>query len=235
MLRDATRFKLDVLDQVFRSGEIFPVPKTDWIGAGEMLAMVQLLGSGEIKIRAGEDIPNSRYGVDWQRVGYETRKLGKSSFWYGVVLSPTETYAYGREKVVDIPIPIPTGDPARADMTPVWTSPLSTHLIVTDLDALNTPDENSIVVRETWETILASVLGIISLRPGVHAEEISKSLGEAVGPWEVELMLEWAGKSGFVETNGFKLGSGMRSKPGQTEMVRSRGWRTKESWWLCLA
>ena len=199
MLMDATRYKLAVLDDLFARGRTLGIGKGSRLAAGEMLAVMQLLGMGMIEIRPAADIPNSRYGVDWQRVGYNTNKLEKGQFGFGVVVGTKKGYVFGDVVGKRTAVDLPRGHITDPRQTPIWV----------DVD-----DE---IVEEVWEMVVGSVIGMVSTRPGVSVEEISKSLGSAVGLWEVALMLSWAEKAGFVK----KTRSGY-------------GWETKEWWWLCL-
>ena len=198
LLRDAARYKL-VLDELLARGEPLEIPKTETIGAGQMLAMMQLLGMGMIEVEPSSDIPNSRYGADWQHVGYQSKDLGRGQLRFGVVISKSEDYVFGDVFGKRLSVDLPAGNKNNPLETPVWV------------------EVHGKVALEIWEMVLGSVVGLISSRPGVSPHEISKSLGDAVGAWEVQLMLTWAEQAGFVQ----------KSRSG-------RGWETKEWWWLCL-
>ena len=199
MLKKAAKYKLTVLDEAFARKETVETPKSSRAEAGEMLAITQLLGNGMIKVRPGADIPSSRYGVDWQRVGYQTNSLEKAQFGFGVVLAGRDGYVVGDVVGKRAAVEPPSSDKNDLKATPVWV------------------DVHGQVVEEIWEMVLGAAIGLVSMRPGVNAEEISKSLGNAVGAWEVELVLTWAEQAG----------SAKKTRSGS-------GWETKEWWWLCL-
>ncbi len=199
MLKDAAKYKAVVLDEMFAKAAELEIPKSSRVRAGEMLSIMQLLGMGMIEVRPGADIPNSRYGVDWQRVGYQTSRLEKAQFGFGVAVRKTDRYVFGDVVGKRVAVDLPRGDRDDPTGTPIWV------------------DVHGKVVREIWEMVLGSAIGIVSMRPGVDAEEISKSLGNAVGAWEVEVLLNWAEKAGFIK----KTRSGS-------------GWKTREWWWMCL-
>ena len=177
MLRVANAYKIDVLDWTFRKGEVVRLAKERIMEDGEMLCLLGLMGRGLVKVRVGGELPGGRYGVEWERVGYKTEKIGRLGVGFEVVVEKMDGYVYGVGGREGVEAEVPLGGNGRA---PVW--------MAVDGD----------VMREEWEMILASVVGTISLRPGSSAKEISEGLGNAIGEWEAEVVLTWAQRNGFL-------------------------------------
>ena len=196
MLRVANAYKVEVLDRAFGRAEVLRLGKERMMEDGEMVCLLGLMGRGLVTVRAGGDLPGGRYGVDWERVGYKVEKIGRLGVGFEVAIEMAEGYVYGVGNDMMVGGEVPIGEEGRM---PVWVG----------------ADGN--VMKEVWEMILASVLGTISLRPGSGVEEISDGLGNAVGEWEVEMVLTWAQNNGFLR-----------------KTRRGKGFDTEDWWWTCV-
>ena len=62
MLRKAATYKLSILDAAFSQGERVSIAKDAFMDDGEIVAILNLVSQGQMQIRHGADVPNSRYG-----------------------------------------------------------------------------------------------------------------------------------------------------------------------------
>jgi hypothetical protein len=228
LLNEATAYKLDVLDSAFldRSGQGFPttptppptlnIPNQANTSNGQMLALLNLAHAGMLSIRPGKGSMKSRYGVSWEKVGYQTRQIDQADLGFDVEIVPTGTYQYGLPGSVsavqelsesgDIQPPI---EGSSETHWPVWRDMLRRGLD-----------------RNLWDKVLAAIVGVVHLRPGAPSTEIKSLLGGFLTDWEVDLVLGWALKCGFVR----------RTVAGNGEDATARrqdGWHTEMFWWWC--
>ncbi|OCT44409.1 hypothetical protein CLCR_05336 [Cladophialophora carrionii] len=200
MLHGAIEFKREILDSAFAVGGAVMLEKFEALPAADMFAVLNLLAQGQIEIRPGPDVPRARYGIDHEKVGYRTRDMDKQALGFGVALRPTKKYVLGDPVVRGRRIPIPTGE-ADGERTaiPPWL------------------DIHGNVNTQMWEIFLAGVMGLVAQMPGISARHVSRAFGNAPEMAEVEMILGWAERGGFVKVD-----------------ERTRGYQTAEWWWMCI-
>ena len=182
ILNAAAAFKLKVLDTSFARGDVVTIAADAIMDDGDMLAILNLVGQNQIQIRPGNDVPNSRYGIDWENVGYQGRNIDKSKVNFSTVLQPTALYQYGKATSVSTEVSLPRGgiDDPRG-LIPLWID-LTGNLLV-----------------DWWELALAAILGLLSVRSGLTTDEVVRILNSALSTPEVEWILEWAQQAGFAK------------------------------------
>ena len=199
LLKQAARYKRQVLDAAFASGEKSVVFDAQGVEDGDMVCVLNMLAHGRMKLGIGDDVPRRRYGLEDR--GYETRKLDKSRLWFSVLIEATDTYVSGNPiKEMTLPLPMPEDGDEKANL-PIWV------------------DINGALQRKIWELVVGAVVGLVSTRPGIRADEVQKTLTPALTLWEVETVLKWLQGRGCIAVSGGGMGM---------------GWETKEWWWLVL-
>ncbi|ETN41694.1 uncharacterized protein HMPREF1541_03630 [Cyphellophora europaea CBS 101466] len=195
-LKEAADYKLSVLDEAFAHGEVVEIPNQGSMTNGQMLAVINLINSEMLTMRPGYGGIKSRYGIAWERVGYQTRQLEAKELGFEVVLEPTDAYPFG-----DVAEETRGEAPKRCNDAswPLWVDVLDNFLV------------------EVWEKVLAAVVGMTHIRPGIQAGEIKETLGELLTEHEICSVLEWAEAKHFVA----KTGGG-------------NGWEALRWWWMCL-
>jgi hypothetical protein len=223
LLNEATAYKLDVLDSAFLdpAGQSFPtaptppptfnIPNQANTSNGQMLALLNLAHAGMLSIRPGKGSMKSRYGVSWEKVGYQTRQIDQADLGFDVEIVPTARYQYGLPAGVlsesdDIQPPM---EGSSETHWPIWR-----NMLTGGLD------------HDLWDKVLAAVVGIVHLRPGAPNAEIQGLLGGFLTGWEVDLVLGWALKRGFVRKT---IAGNGEDATGQTQ----DGWQTGTFWWWC--
>ncbi|RMZ87925.1 hypothetical protein DV736_g4852, partial [Chaetothyriales sp. CBS 134916] len=175
LLRIATNYKTQVLDSSFASGETVSMSKEGIVDDGIMLAILNLISQGQITIRPGPDVPHSRYGIDWENVGYQTRLIDRSKVIFTTMLSPTKTYRYGDPVQSSRLEHVPRGNMDQpGGPIPLWV------------------DIHGNVLAEWWETAVAAVLGLLNLRPGLSAEACERMLNWTLTSNDIDLILQWS-------------------------------------------
>ncbi|EHY53091.1 hypothetical protein ABEF92_003942 [Exophiala dermatitidis] len=183
ILRRAVTYKLHVMDQAFAAGGSVVLEKEAIVDDGEMVAILNLMASGQIRTRAGADVPNTRYGLDHERIGYRTKNMDKGLLYFSVEFVSTDAYVYGLPSGVHrsiIPIPRGEADQPRGHIPP-W---IDIHGNIQD---------------ELWEMFLVGVIGLVMQMPGITAAELSRALGYALDQGEIELILNWCIQGGFAK------------------------------------
>ncbi|KAL6721554.1 hypothetical protein ACLMJK_000658 [Lecanora helva] len=172
------------LDATFRTGSCMPYNPncTD----GEQLAVTNLLACHRIRsVRI--NTPMNKWGhTDGS---YEIRLMDKSRLNFEMELHPTDTYVY------DNPLPLPLPDPpcsSQGDDPPLSTM----QKIPLWFDIHNS------FVPVMWDMVLAAVLAVLCVRPGINAQEISKCTRPAAEAWELDLMLGWLVQAGAAKRWG---------------------------------
>jgi len=181
MLRQAVLYKLEVLDPAFARGELVTIQKTGIVEDGAMVTILNLMADGLVRARSGSDVPRTRYGLDWENIGYKTREMDKRLLEFNVDLMQMEDYTFGDKKQVGRSILIPRGD-ADTPMghIPPWL------------------DIHGRFQSSLWEMFVAGVLGLIVQLPGIGARDISRTLGFALDEGEVGLLMNWCVEAGFA-------------------------------------
>ena len=167
---------------------------------GVVMAVHNLVAYKRVRIRP-VDPPMNKFGlVDGE---YRTRSMDKARLHFAISLSPTDTYVYGNPL---LPLAAPPyrhpndSDPASARI-PIWY------------------DINGQVIPVMWDLVLAAVLAVVVVRPGVGVLETSGGLKGALEGWEIECVMEWLVQIGVAEWLGG---------------VKWSGVRLGEWWWMCV-
>ncbi|KIY01853.1 uncharacterized protein Z520_01991 [Fonsecaea multimorphosa CBS 102226] len=185
VLRCAAKYKLEVLDHEFARGNSVPIEKEELVPDGKMVAVLNLMASGRVRVRPGADVPKTRYGLDHERVGYRTKDLDKKLLGFGIELTPTKEYPSGDPwsgalGIRQLPIPRGQADEPMGPI-PIWV------------------DIHGNVQAALWYTFLVGVIGLVSQMPGVSASQISRTFGFGLDEAEVELIMQWCVQSGFAK------------------------------------
>jgi hypothetical protein len=191
VLRQAARYKRDVLDPVFSAGQQLSFQPTS-VEDGDMVAILNLLASGRVRVQIGPDVPKNRYGLlTADGTGtYQTRHLEKDKLSFTVLVEAVEgEYVYGNPLEMQI-APVPAIADYDTIAIPVWV------------------DIHGNFQDELWELMICAVVGLISTRPGINAAELVKTLSPSLTLWETEIVLQWMERSGFVEASSGRNGRG---------------------------
>lgn len=185
MLRRATRYKLDVIDAAFARGESVLFEKDGIVDDGVMVAVFNLMAMGLVRPKPGADVPRTRYGLDWENIGYRTKSMDKKVLNFGVEIVPTTQYVPGDPMSVERKTPIPRGRADEPDgLIPPWI------------------DIHGTVQTGLWEMFVAGVIGLVAQMPGISAREVSRALTFALDEGEVELIMQWCVQTGFAKMEG---------------------------------
>lgn len=178
---------------------------------GDMIAIVNLQAHKRITI-VPIGVPMNKWGhTDG---GYETRQMDKRRLNFSLELRPSPTYIYGNPLP---PLPAPPSQHLRDPMAkiPLWY------------------DIHGSLVPVMWEMVLAAVVAVLAVRPGIGATELEKVMRPAMEAWELQEVLEWLvnataakhigqGFSVEVEWWWLVLGTGEISEAGSGEDVGDR-------------
>ena len=202
MLRRAASYKFDVLDAAFarksqsetnaltETAVLFE--KDQIVDDAQMVAVLNLMSQGMLRARPGADVPRTRYGLEHEKIGYQTRSMDKKTLSFGVQIVPTSAYVGGDPKTNGRKVPIPRGRADEGDddagLIPAWI------------------DIHGNVQVGLWEMFVAGVVGLVSQMPGVSTLEISRALGYALDKGEVDLLMQWCVQAGFVKTHATSRG-----------------------------
>jgi transcription factor C subunit 3 len=203
MLRQAAKTKQD-LDADFKRDGFSQVRYT--AVDGEALAIMALAADGRVHIHP-RDPPSDPTGLT--EGNYETRALDKAKFKFQMVVAPdSQRYEYGnpvREAINTHPIPtvgqLAIGDEKPLEKPPLWM------------------DINGNVNHDMWQSVVSSVVGILAVRPNMHAQGICEQLQGYLALRDVNRTLGWL------------EGVGLASKVDREE---DPVWKAKGYWWLVL-
>ncbi len=160
---------------------------------GIILAVMNMQAHGRIEIRP-KNPPMNKFGLT--DGGYQTRKMDKRRLNFTCEIRPTDTYLLDNPL---LPLPPP---PCQHQGTPMSKIPLWY-------------DINDKLVPEVWDLVLAAIMAVLSMRPGIGAKELEKSMRPALEVWELDLVLDWM----VFAKAAKKVG---------------RGFMVDEWWWLCM-
>ncbi|KIW39254.1 uncharacterized protein PV06_09043 [Exophiala oligosperma] len=210
MLRRAAAYKLDVLDAAFARGESAAavVFESDQIvDDAQMVAVLNLYSQGVVRFQPGRDVPRTRYGLEHEKVGYQTRSMDKRVLSFAVDIYTTSPTSWV------------SGDPAAAGRQ-LRVPRRGGHVDDEEQDGLIPAwvDINGHVQVHLWEMFVGGVVGLLAQMPGATAAEISRAIGFALDMHEVELLMGWCVQAGFAKVH-----------------MHSGGYETTEWWWLCLS
>ncbi|KAI9765722.1 MAG: hypothetical protein M1840_007155 [Geoglossum simile] len=160
---------------------------------GDMLALNNLLSHGRVKLDCA-NLPDIKSGLI---EGYVTRHIDKKRLRYDIKVRPTDSYSYGNPLT---PLPPPPcghiGDETKP--IPIWY------------------DIHGNFVAVMWWKVLAAVLSMLALRPGIAIDEAVKALKPSVEEWELKSLMEW-----MVSARVAKK-------------VVGGGWITEEWFWMLI-
>ncbi|KAH0834564.1 hypothetical protein FOPE_03527 [Fonsecaea pedrosoi] len=184
-LRRAVKYKTEILDRGFAERHSIVIDKEAVVPDGEMLAVLNLIAAGRIKVRPGADLPKTRYGLDHERIGYRTKNLDKKLLGFSIEITPTTEYLLGGPLsgefgIRQVPVPRGQADEPMGSV-PLWV------------------DIHGNVQVSLWHKLLVGVLGFVSQMPGVTASHISRAFGFVPDEVEVELIMQWCAQSGFAK------------------------------------
>ena len=201
MLKQAAFYKREVLDVSFAKGErvvFHPAIVED----GDMVAILNLVARGRVRLVIGDDVPRNRYGIPGE-TAYQTRLLEKEKLYFTVLIEAvSERYVLGDpsedgRKLLPVPGK-PSKEPNNKDRIPIWF------------------DIHGHFLREQWQLLMAGVLGLISTRPGIDVGELCRNLAPCLSVWEAEIVVDWCHRCGLVSRIGAANGR----------------WETTEWWWM---
>lgn len=185
MLKEAVRYKVEVLDPAFASGEVVVIPGNPILEDGKMVAIFNLMNMEMLKLELPKDMPSTRYGIDGENEGYKTRSMDKKNLFFSINLKPTSRYAHGDLSLsARKSIPIPRGDMDQQDgfgLIPVWF------------------DINHDFQAEIWEMIAGAVTGLISCRPGVSTIELVRTFGNIVSYKDLKMMVHYLSECELIK------------------------------------
>ena len=200
LLQQAACYKREILDPAFRVGQQVIFQPTS-VADGDMVAILNLLANGRMRVQIGPDVPKNRYGLlNEDGTGtYQTRRIDRERLNFTVLVEAVEgKYVYGNPTEMQV-APVPAIGNYEKTAIPVWV------------------DIHGNFQDELWELVICAVIGLISTRPGIDAEELTKTLSPSVKLWEIEVVLQWMERCGLVEVSGGGMG---------------HGWDTTEWWWM---
>lgn len=230
MLQQAVRYKLSTLDTAFRKNETVKFQPMS-VEDGDMVAILNLVANARIKIKIGDDVSRSRWGID-QESRYQTRNMKKESLYFTVLMDQIpERYVFGnplQQKELQAPLPHP--GVMKNDFIPLWR----------DIHGGFQPD--------FWNLALASVLGILASRPGASDREVSKMMSPTLAEWEVHCILAWCVDIGAAKRTGTGTGADAgtddapEAKDDRDQLSSNPpisswtgGWEVTEWWWMTLS
>lgn len=191
LLRQAARYKRDILDLAFSAGQQTAFQPL-FVNDGDMVAVLNLLAHGKIRVQIGPDVPKNRYGLlTADGLGtYQTRHLEKDKLSFTVILEAVKgKYVYGNPIEMQV-APVPAIAGCENTPIPVWV------------------DIHGNFQDELWELVICAVIGLVSTRPGIDAKELVKTLSPSLTLWETETVLLWMERSGLVQVSGQGKGQG---------------------------
>ena len=162
-------------------------------GDGVVIGLMNMQAQGRIEIRP-KDPPMNKFGlIDG---GYETRKMDKSRLNFTCEIRPNDTYVLGNPL---LPLPPPPSQYLGIPMSkiPFWY------------------DIHDALIPSLWNMVVAAILSLLSLRPGITAKELEKNMRPILETWEIEQVLEWMvdAKAATKKRNNYTV---------------------TEWWWLCI-
>lgn len=174
--KQAAEFKTQ-LDNAFRAGQTFRIPRT--ISDGAMMALLNLNAYGRIALK-GVDVPNIPFGFHPGK--YESRKFDKKLYHFDLEVLPTAIYQFNE----DIPAVArvrsaepPTEGPGGA--LPQW------------VDFFGRYDINR------WVEIVAAVCFAYSTRGHMPTAALLQHMRPILEDFEANLLTEWGRKVGVLE------------------------------------
>lgn len=199
-LRRAAEFKRDILDPRLRESGVFEVDYN--AEDGDILALINLAANRRVTLKP-RDPPRNQYGLT--DGGYLTRQMDKRKLRFFVDVLPVSPVS---ESPVPVPVPPSAGFPSAelAGKIPLWIDIHGNHSAL------------------LWELVTAAVMGCVASRPGISASGIAGMVRPAAAAWEIQLLLEWMERAGFVQ-------SGVRK---DVRDAKDKGWIVKEWWWMCI-
>jgi len=229
MLKRAAHFKTDTLDPDFQKTGFSDIKYH--AEDGDILAIINLVAEGRIALKP-RNPPRDKYGLT--DGGYLTRLMDKEKLRFDVEIRPVNgAYIYGNP----LNAMVSTVPPPRGDMD------LGIHSVIPFISASSSSlrhgslpgrvpiwyDIHFHLIKAIWDSVVATVVGCIVIRPGIGAAAIACMIKPTMGAWEVELLLEWLTEVGALRRTE-------TSEEYQSLTAERRpGWVLKEWWWLAIS
>ncbi|KAI9734442.1 MAG: hypothetical protein M1818_006830 [Claussenomyces sp. TS43310] len=193
---DAERLKRR-MDEEFGQGRTIEV---EWMAEdGEVLAITNLQAAGRVRLEP-RDVPAHKFGLKTLAGTYQSRRMDKGTLRFSMSIRPTDSYIYDAD--LGVLRNIFSGEhnpPLLTDgALPVWA------------------DVNGRLMRGVWRVVIAAVLGVMAMRPGMSIEDVARVMSPALEEWEVRVLIQW-----LVQVEALiSLVDGIE------------GWNVGEWWWL---
>ncbi|KAN0081736.1 hypothetical protein V8E54_003034 [Elaphomyces granulatus] len=232
MLKRAAHFKTATLDADFQKTGVSDIKYH--AEDGDILAIINLAAEGRITLMP-RNPPRDKYGLT--DGGYLTRLMDKEKLRFDVEIRPVDgAYIYGNPlKAMVSTVPPPRGDmdlgihsviPFISGPTPA-PSPSLQHGVFPGRVPI-WYDIHFHFIKTIWDSVVATVVGCVAVRPGISAAAIACMINPTMGAWEVELLLEW-----LTEVRVLR-----RTEAGEYQSLtpeRRPGWVVNEWWWLVIS
>ncbi|KAF4469909.1 hypothetical protein FALBO_3195 [Fusarium albosuccineum] len=179
--QEAADFKTK-LDTVFRRGDSFKVPFN--LDDGAVMALTNLNASERIKLVA-VDVPHIPLGFEAHK--YESRRLDKSCYHFGIVATPTETYKYD-EDIDVLRKTIHEGPPTGRNVLPQW------------VDFFGRRD------AQRFMDILGAFCFVFATRGCLTIEGVCSALKPILEEFEAQMIMSWGKKTGVFKESEDGLG-----------------------------
>lgn len=185
MLKQAVMYKVEVLDSSFARGEPVVLPGDPVLEDGVMVSIFNLMNAGMLQLEPGADMPATRYGVDGESEGYQTRTMDKKNLFFSIVLKPTSTYVLGDiSRANRQPVAIPRGDMDQEDglgLIPMWF------------------DINHDFRADMWDMVVGAIAGLISCRPGASTLQLVRTLDHVLSQKDLGMITQYLFDRGMIE------------------------------------
>ncbi|KAI9801614.1 MAG: hypothetical protein M1825_003293 [Sarcosagium campestre] len=170
------------LDQTFSTGTSTSAVSY-FAGDGEVLALINLLASGQVRLLPG-NIPSDKFGL--MDGSYKTRFMDKSRLAVSLSVQATPTYTYSRGNALRL------------------TPPPQQHLVDENLPVPIWFDLHGNFMLAMWYKALAAVLSILATRPGLTLISMQRLMKPSLRQWELGLIVDWMVQVGAAR----KIGDG---------------------------
>ncbi|KAL1302957.1 hypothetical protein AAFC00_003275 [Neodothiora populina] len=242
-LRQAARYKIDVLDATFASrNKTNPGPKVSLPNQPPdhaILTITNLVARGMLTVIPELPPINNSFDAPWPRLtkwgftdgNYKTVQLDRERMHFEMSLRPTPSYVFGNP-TLDVPPPLELQVKHELGARlPLWT------------------DISGKLIKSVWDMVSMATLHLIAFRPGCTAQVLAASYKGKMWRWEIDLWLDWAEQAGVVRrivgggdaaaaVNGTGLAShgDAKDKEEAEKKIREHvGWTTTDFWWMCFA
>lgn len=209
-LRRAAEFKFTILDPALREQGSLEVDYT--ADDGDILALINLAAHRKIILKP-RNPPREKFGLT--DGGYLTRLIDKQKMRFSIqITSAKDNYPFGNPigpQMSSTPPPTVAVSPSdKIPKIPVWL------------------DIHGNFFKLLWDLVAGAVVGCVATRPGISAAGVASMMRPTVGPWEVQVMLEWLEGVGIVAWPDRGGGNSVY----RGERHEQPGWVVGEWWWM---